>query len=114
VNDLDDCLFCRIVRKEVATDIVEESTDALAFKDINPQAPVHIVIVPKEHITSLAHMRPEILVDMFKLINDITISEGIAQSGYRLVLNVGEDAGQEQEHLHIHLLGGRFMGWPPG
>ncbi len=111
---MEDCLFCRIIRKEVETDIVEEGTDALAFRDVNPQAPVHVVIIPKEHVTSLADLQPAVLVDMFKLIRDITVSEGISQSGYRLVLNVGEDAGQEIEHLHIHLLGGRFFGWPPG
>jgi histidine triad (HIT) family protein len=115
----DDCLFCRIVNKEVTTDIVDEKPTAIAFKDISPQAPVHVLIVPKEHLPTVADLLAapnscEILSDIFSLINDIVISEGISQRGYRVVANVGEEAGQAVDHLHFHLLGGRFMGWPPG
>ncbi|MBN2167907.1 MAG: histidine triad nucleotide-binding protein [Actinobacteria bacterium] len=114
---MDDCLFCRIVNKEIGSEIVEESAHCIAFRDINPQAPVHLLIVPKEHITSLRELNEEkcdILSDIFKMINDIAVSEGIDQAGYRVVVNTGEEAGQEVGHVHFHLLGGRFMKWPPG
>lgn len=113
----DDCLFCRIVGKEVGSEIVAESPNAIAFRDINPQAPVHILIVPREHIESVKDLsmdRCELLSDIFALINDLTVSEGISQTGYRVVVNAGEDGGQDVDHVHFHLLGGRFMGWPPG
>jgi len=115
----DDCLFCRIVRKEVGSDIIDEKPTAIAFRDVSPQAPVHVLIVPREHIPTIADLISvpnsyEILSDIFSLVNDIAVSEGISQSGYRLVANVGEEAGQAVDHLHFHLLGGRFMGWPPG
>lgn len=114
---MEECLFCRIVNKEVSTDAVEEGTTAIAFRDINPQAPVHILVVPKEHIPSVKDLgkdKCEILFDIFSMINDIAVSEGIAQTGYRVVVNTGEEAGQDVDHLHFHMLGGRFMRWPPG
>jgi histidine triad (HIT) family protein len=114
---LEDCLFCRIVNKEIETDIVEERPTAIAFRDINPQAPVHILVVPREHIPSIKDLdkgKCDILADIFSLINDIAVSEGISQTGYRVVVNTGEEAGQDVDHLHFHLLGGRFMRWPPG
>jgi len=115
--NLEECLFCRIAKKEVVTDIVEERTEAIAFRDINPQAPVHVLIVPKEHIPSIKDLdkdRCGLLADIFSLINDIAVSEGISQTGYRVVVNTGEEAGQDIDHLHFHMLGGRFMKWPPG
>ena len=114
---MNECIFCRIVNKEVGSEIVEERALAIAFRDINPQAPVHILIVPKEHISSLKELdsgKCDVLSEIFSLINDIAVSEGIAQRGYRVVVNVGEEAGQAIDHLHFHLLGGRFMKWPPG
>lgn len=114
---MEECLFCRIVNKEVGTDIVEERAEAIAFRDINPQAPVHILIIPKEHIPSIKGLdkdKCDILADIFSLINDIAVSEGISQTGYRVVVNTGEEAGQDIDHLHFHMLGGRFMRWPPG
>jgi histidine triad (HIT) family protein len=114
---MEECLFCRIVNKEVATDIVEERPTTMAFRDVNPQAPVHILVVPKEHIPSIKDIEAEecdILADIFRLINDIAVSEGISQTGYRVVVNTGEEAGQDVDHLHFHMLGGRFMKWPPG
>jgi histidine triad (HIT) family protein len=114
---MEECLFCRIVKKEVGTDIVEERPTAIAFRDINPQAPVHVLVVPKEHISSIKDLDEEecgILADIFSLINDIAVSEGISQTGYRVVVNTGEEAGQDVDHLHFHVLGGRFMRWPPG
>jgi len=114
---LDDCLFCRIASGEIGADIIEERPTALAFRDINPQAPVHVLIIPKEHIPQIKDLKPEhceVLADVFSLIRDIGISEGIDMSGYRIVCNIGEEAGQEVEHLHFHMMGGRFMRWPPG
>lgn len=113
------CLFCRIVNKEIGSELVDERPRAVAFRDVSPQAPVHVLIVPREHIPTIAEMVAvpdscDILSDIFSLVNDIVISEGISQSGYRLVANVGEEAGQAVDHLHFHLMGGRFMGWPPG
>ncbi len=113
------CLFCRIVNKEIGSELVDERPRAVAFRDVSPQAPVHVLIVPREHIPTIAEMVAapdscEILSDIFSLVNDIAVSEGISQRGYRLVANIGEEAGQAVDHLHFHLLGGRFMGWPPG
>lgn len=114
---MEDCIFCRIANREVGSEIVDERPNAIAFKDINPKAPVHILVIPKEHIASLDDLgrdECEVLRDIFSLVSDIAVSEGIAQSGYRVVLNIGEEAGQEVDHLHFHFLGGRFMEWPPG
>lgn len=114
---MEDCIFCRIVNKEVGADIVDERPNAIAFRDVNPQAPVHILIIPKQHIPSireLGHEQCDVLTDIFSMIKDIAVSEGIAQTGYRVVVNYGEEAGQDVDHLHFHLLGGRFMKWPPG
>lgn len=115
----DDCLFCRIISGEIGSDVVAEKPRAIAFRDVSPQAPVHVLIVPKEHLPSVADLvgapdSCEVLSDIFSLVNDIAICEGISQRGYRLVANIGEEAGQAVDHLHFHLLGGRFMGWPPG
>jgi histidine triad (HIT) family protein len=115
----DDCLFCRIASKAVETEVIDERPTAIAFRDVNPQAPVHVLIVPKEHLPGISDLISvpnscEILSDIFALANEIAIGEGIAQSGYRLVANIGEDAGQVVDHLHFHLMGGRFFGWPPG
>lgn len=114
---LDDCVFCRIAAKEIGTDIIDERSNAIAFRDVNPQAPVHFLVVPKEHLSSLQEIGPDkcdVINDIFSLINDIAVSEGISQSGYRVVVNTGEEAGQDVDHLHFHVLGGRFMQWPPG
>lgn len=114
---MDDCLFCRIVRGEVAAAIIEEREWSVAFRDINPQAPVHALVIPKEHITGIADLptdRPEVIADLFALINDLAASESVGRSGYRVVCNIGEAAGQEVPHLHFHILGGRSFNWPPG
>lgn len=112
-----DCLFCRIIAGEIPSEKVYEDTTVYAFRDINPGAPVHTLIVPKRHIYDIA--APEaadgaLLLAMVSAANTIAQQEGVAQSGYRLVWNVGPDAGQSVFHLHLHLLGGRQMGWPPG
>lgn len=114
---MEGCTFCKIASGEMGSEVVEDRGDIMAFRDINPQAPVHILVIPKEHISSVRDLKDEqcgLLLDMFQLVNDIVVDEGISQSGFRLVINTGEDAGQEINHLHMHLLGGRFMKWPPG
>ncbi|MBI4056448.1 MAG: histidine triad nucleotide-binding protein [Elusimicrobia bacterium] len=113
---MSDCLFCRITRKEIPAQIVFESDLALAFKDINPQAPTHILIIPKKHLTGLSVADPE---DAPVLGEIQIIAKNLAEqmnltTGYRLVLNNGRGAGQSVDHLHYHLLGGRRMTWPPG
>ncbi|HLI26164.1 MAG TPA: histidine triad nucleotide-binding protein [Chloroflexota bacterium] len=112
-----DCLFCRIVSGELTSSVVYHDEQVTAFRDIRPQAPTHILIVPNEHLTSTEEVRPEHIPLMGRLIHlagELARQEGIAASGYRLVLNTGPDAGQSVGHLHLHLLGGRRFGWPPG
>lgn len=110
-------IFCQIVAKKIPADIVFQDHQVTAFRDINPQAPVHIIIIPNSHIPSVASLTPEdapLLERMFSVANDLARREGVASSGYRLVVNSGPDAGQSVAHLHLHLLGGRGMAWPPG
>jgi histidine triad (HIT) family protein len=112
-----DCLFCRIVRKEMPAKIVYEDEQVMAFEDINPQAPTHILVVPRTHIPGLNDLRPAdaALVGQMHLVAARLADERrIAASGYRTVLNTGRGAGQSIFHLHLHLLGGRGMRWPPG
>jgi histidine triad (HIT) family protein len=111
----DDCLFCRIIRGEIPSKMVAETTECVAFRDIDPQAPTHVVIVPRVHVPSLAAVTDPLLVgQMTRLATDIAKSEGIGESGYRVVVNSGKNGGQTVFHLHMHLLGGRRMTWPPG
>jgi histidine triad (HIT) family protein len=112
-----DCLFCRIVAGEIPSDTVYADETVYAFRDINPGAPAHALIVPRRHIRDVA--APEaadgaLLLALVRAANAIAQQEGVAESGYRLVWNVGPDAGQSVFHLHLHLLGGRPMAWPPG
>ena len=110
-----DCLFCRIVRKEIPAAIVAETADCIAFRDINPQAPVHVLVIPREHVRSLNEARDPALVGRLALVAaDIARTEGLAERGYRTVINTNADAGQTVFHIHLHLLGGRSLGWPPG
>jgi histidine triad (HIT) family protein len=111
-----DCLFCKIAAGVIPVTRLHDDADTLAFPDINPQAPVHILIIPKRHITSLAHALP---ADTALLGQLLAAAAAVARAqnlgkGYRLVVNTGPDGGQTVEHLHIHLLGGRHMTWPPG
>jgi histidine triad (HIT) family protein len=111
----DQCLFCRIVRREIPATLVAETEDCIAFRDINPQAPVHVVVIPRKHVASLNDAADAQLVGRLATIAaGIARTEGIADSGYRTVINTNADAGQTVFHLHLHLLGGRRMGWPPG
>ena len=110
-----DCLFCRIVRGEIPAKLVAETDDCIAFRDINPQAPVHVLVIPRKHVASLDAMTDgNVLAKAGSLLAEIARSEGVAASGYRMVVNNGSDAGQTVGHLHLHLLGGRRMTWPPG
>jgi histidine triad (HIT) family protein len=110
------CLFCRIAAKELDSETVYESDRVLAFKDINPAAPVHVLVIPKEHIGSAHDLRPshaETIGEMFEAISKIATEHGVDE-GYRVVTNIGGDAGQSVLHLHWHLIGGRRLSWPPG
>jgi histidine triad (HIT) family protein len=112
-----DCLFCRIIRREVPGSIVYEDDQVLAFNDINPQAPTHVLLIPKRHITSLNELKPEddgIVGELARRAAAIAKERGIAAGGYRTVFNTNRDAGQTVFHIHLHLLGGRAMTWPPG
>lgn len=112
-----DCLFCKIVAKEIPSSAAAESETAYAFYDIAPQAPVHVLVVPKQHITSadeVASSHGGVVDDMVMLAQQVVEAEGIRDSGYRLVINVGRDAQMTVAHLHLHVLGGRRLEWPPG
>jgi histidine triad (HIT) family protein len=110
-----DCLFCRIVSKEIPSTIVAEDAHCLAFRDINPQAPTHILVIPKEHVPSLNQMTDPVLAGrVLAFARDLAVREGIAERGYRVVINTNAEAGQTVFHLHAHVLGGRAQGWPPG
>jgi histidine triad (HIT) family protein len=112
-----ECLFCKIASGEVEADVVHSSDNVVAFRDINPQAPVHILIIPKEHIESVRAVRDRggaLLADIFQAAAHLAKAEGVDRSGWRVVTNVGAHAGQSVHHLHFHLLGGRPMKWPPG
>jgi len=111
-------IFSKIIRKEIPAAIVYESDTVLAFKDINPQAPVHILIIPKEPIAYTTELdgkkHAALLCELFDAANKLAKENNIDKSGFRLVINCGDDGGQEVPHLHMHLLGGRHMKWPPG
>jgi histidine triad (HIT) family protein len=112
-----DCLFCRIVAKEIPARIVFEDDSILAFDDIRPQAPTHTLIIPKTHYASLNEVPAEqadLLARILLRAREIAAAKGIGASGYRIVLNTARDSGQEVFHLHFHVLGGRRMAWPPG
>jgi len=112
-----DCIFCKIINGQLKSEIVYENDSVLAFKDIDPKAPVHILVLPKKHIQKISDLNQQnksIVSEMVMAANEIAKKTDIANSGYRLILNCGHDAGQAVFHIHMHLLGGRKMGWPPG
>ncbi|HLI14772.1 MAG TPA: histidine triad nucleotide-binding protein [Acidimicrobiales bacterium] len=112
-----DCLFCRIVRRELPAEIVEENELALAFRDIAPVAPTHVLVVPRAHVRDASVLDREhgpLLAELAATARRVAEREGVAASGYRLVFNVGEDASNSVPHLHLHVIGGRRLGWPPG
>ena len=114
---MDDCLFCKIVAGDIPADTVYENDQVFAFRDIDPKAPTHILIIPKEHIATtndLAEAHKTLVGEMLLAAKKIAGQEGIADSGYRTVFNCNGDGGQAVYHIHLHLLGGRQMTWPPG
>lgn len=114
---MSDCIFCRIVAGELPSDRVAASEHTYAFRDIEPAAPTHVLVVPTDHIPAADHLGPEhggLVAEMVATANEVARSEGLAERGYRLVFNVGDDAQNSVPHLHLHVLGGRAMSWPPG
>jgi histidine triad (HIT) family protein len=114
---MDDCLFCKIVNNEIPAELIFEDDRIVAFNDINPQAPIHVLIIPKEHFASLNDIpeeKKDILGHILLRARQIAQNLGIQENGYRIVLNTARDSGQEVFHIHFHLLGGRRMTWPPG
>lgn len=114
---MDDCLFCQIAAGKLASDIVYEDNDIVAFNDINPEAPVHTLVVPRRHIATLNDALAadaELLGKLMLVATSLAKQKGLDLTGYRLVANTGREAGQTVDHIHIHLLGGRFLSWPPG
>lgn len=112
-----DCAFCLIAAREVPAEILHVSDHVVAFRDRNPQAPIHILLIPKEHIAEMTDLDSRyggMLADLFQAAAHLAKAEGIDRTGWRIVANVGPDAGQSVFHLHFHLLGGRRMSWPPG
>ncbi|GAB6041241.1 histidine triad nucleotide-binding protein [Endothiovibrio diazotrophicus] len=112
-----DCIFCKMVTREIQPEVVYEDDDILAFRDINPQAPTHVLIIPKRHIPTLNDLEAEdaeLIGRMYLVAKQVAADEGLAETGYRTTFNCNADGGQEVYHLHLHLLGGRRMTWPPG
>ena len=105
------CIFCKIVNKEIPSNALMENDEFVAFHDINPKAPVHILIIPKQHVDSFNEVSPEMMEKMTPFIQEVAKHVGIAGSGYRVITNVGDNGGQEVKHLHFHLLGGARLKW---
>lgn len=112
-----DCLFCKMVAGDIQPDVVLEDDELLAFRDLNPQAPLHVLVIPKLHIATANDLSPDtagVLGKMYLAAKKIAAEEGVADAGYRMVMNCNAGAGQSVFHIHLHLLGGRTFGWPPG
>lgn len=110
----DDCLFCRIIRREIPSPLIYESAECVAFRDIDPQAPTHALVVPRRHVASLNEADEQLIGTLMAAAAEVARREGIADSGYRTVINTNPDAQQSVFHLHVHVIGGRKMTWPPG
>ena len=110
---MEDCIFCKIIKGDIPSSKVYEDDEILAFNDINPVAPIHVLVIPKKHIKSLVDVEPgdeRIIANIYKVINKIAEEKGIKEKGYRVVVNCGEDGGQEVGHLHFHLIAGKKLG----
>ncbi len=105
------CIFCKIINREIPSNIILENEDFLAFHDINPKAPVHVLAIPKVHVDSFNEVAPEIMKNMTKFIQDVAKEMNIDKSGYRVITNVGENGAQEVKHLHFHIFGGAKLSW---
>jgi histidine triad (HIT) family protein len=114
---MSDCIFCKIAAGEIPGDIVYENDDVLAFRDLNPQAPTHVLVIPRRHIATLNDLQDgdaELLGKMYLAAKQVAADEGISEFGYRTIMNCNSGAGQTVFHIHLHVLGGRQMHWPPG
>lgn len=114
---MQDCIFCKIAAKEIPVQPVYEDDTIIAFRDINPQAPVHVLVIPKKHIANLLEVTQEdslLIARMHNVVQRLAVELGVGEEGFRLVVNTKDNGGQTVHHLHFHLLGGRFMTWPPG
>ncbi len=112
---MSDCLFCKMVDGDIQPDVVYEDEDILAFRDINPRAPTHILVIPKKHVATLNDLDDSVLAGkLLQTVAGLAEQLGLADEGYRTVINCNENGGQEVYHLHLHLLGGRRLTWPPG
>lgn len=112
-----DCMFCKMASGEIEPDVVYQDDNVLAFRDINPQAPVHVLVIPRRHIATLNDVQPEdadLIGQMYLAAKQVAEQEGVAEQGYRTLINCNAEAGQSVFHVHLHLLGGRAMKWPPG
>ena len=111
------CLFCKIIKKEIPAKIIYENEEIFAFEDINPQAPVHFLVIPKKHISTSLDIKDEdneLIGRLYQAVNQLAKERGIAEKGFRTVMNCNAGAGQTVFHIHLHVLGGRAMNWPPG
>ncbi|MGB5717154.1 MAG: histidine triad nucleotide-binding protein [Gammaproteobacteria bacterium] len=114
---MSDCLFCKMVAGDIQPDVVFEDNEVLAFRDLNPQAPLHVLVIPKTHIATTNDLTldtADVVGKMYLAARQIAADEGVAEPGYRMVMNCNAGAGQSVYHIHLHLLGGRPLGWPPG
>ena len=114
---MENCIFCKIINGDIPSNKIYEDDKVYAFNDINPEAPIHFLVIPKEHIESanaINENNADIVAHIFKVINKLVIELGVAEKGYRIVNNCGEDGGQTVKHLHFHVLSGRSLQWPPG
>jgi histidine triad (HIT) family protein len=114
---MSDCIFCKIVSKDIDATVVHETDDVLAFEDLNPQAPCHVLVIPKHHIATINDVEASheaMLGKLYPAAKEVAKIKGVADSGYRTVMNCGEGAGQSVFHLHMHVIGGRPLSWPPG
>ncbi len=113
----EECIFCRIAAGEIPAKVVRQDEDTVAFRDINPRAPTHVLVITRRHIPSVNVLAPDdaaLVGKLFLAAREIARAEGVDASGYRMVVNAGPDAGQSVDHIHLHVLGGRGLAWPPG
>lgn len=114
---MSECLFCKIARGEIPSDIVYQNDEVIAFRDQNPQAPTHVLVIPRKHISTVNDLTAEdkdVVGEMLLAAKAVAAQDGLAEDGYRLIMNCNKGAGQTVFHIHLHVLGGRIMNWPPG